>query len=194
MNPFKQFENVLKIYIKEKSISNLPRRWAEPTRFYHNTTHLIQILKDIESNIAFSELNVYEKHALLLTAFFHDIICDPKKNDNEDKSIKLFISSFKSDDTKMLNTVCDLIETTKYRKRPTNKLEKIFWDSDNAEFKKGYNHMLKNEKLIQKEYSFMPKKTFVQAKIKFLESNFGLFGASVDKNLKKLINYYEKKY
>lgn len=194
MNPFLAFQDTLKLYLSDKAIVALPFRWKEKHRFYHNTNHLIQILQDIEHNIHFNECNLYEKHALLLAAFFHDVVYDPKKDDNEDKSIKLFIISFKGKDIKMIDTVCDLIEVTKHRKRPIKKLERIMWDSDNAGFKRGYDHLLKSEKLIQKEYSYLPKEKFREGKIKFLETNLGLFGIQADKDIQKLIKYYRDKF
>jgi predicted metal-dependent HD superfamily phosphohydrolase len=192
MNTFKAFEDILKKYIGDKAIYELPRRWSEKTRFYHSVNHLIQIIEDIEIHPDFKYLNIYEKHALLLAAFFHDAILNPRRQDNEDKSIELFVVSFKAKDIKMLDTVCDLIETTKHRVRPINKLQRIFWEADNAKFKAGYDTLLKNEKLIQKEYSFLPKDKYKENRIKFVESNFGLFGTSVDKDLKKLLEFIKK--
>jgi len=95
---------------------------------------------------------------------------------------------------KMPHIVCDLIEVTKHRTRPIGKLQKIFWDADNAGFKKGYKEILKNEKLIRKEFSFFPKKLYKESRIKFLNSCIGLFGVSADKDLKKLIEYVQKTY
>jgi predicted metal-dependent HD superfamily phosphohydrolase len=192
MNPFKHFENILASYIKPDAIKILLFKWNEPTRFYHNTKHLTQIIKDIESNAWFSELSVFEKHCLLVAAFFHDVIYDTKIKDNEDKSIEFFKRSYKGNDPEFISTVTRLIEATKYRKRPINKLERIFWDADNSGFKKGYTQLLKNEKLIQQEWKWMPKEKFKEGKIEFLKSNFGLFGKSVDKDLEKLIEYYKK--
>lgn len=191
-NPFKKFKKILKDNISEKALFELPFKWSEKHRFYHNTNHLVQILRDIESDNRFRFLNVYEKLALLLAAFFHDAIYDPKRKDNEDLSIKYFITSYKGKDVKMLDTVCDLIEVTKYRKVPINKLQRIFWDADNAGFKKGYNQLLKTEKLLEKEYSFVTKKEYKEQRIKFLESSIGLFGISTDKDIKKLIEYIIK--
>lgn len=194
MNPFKNFDIILKSYISDKALKELPFRWSENHRFYHTTEHLEQIIKDIENNIYFRELNIYEKHALLLAAFFHDIVYDPKRKDNEDKSINFFISSFKERDTKMINTVCDLIETTKYRKRPFNKLQRIFWDADNAVFKKGYDEIIKKENLIRKEYYFVPKKEYKEKRIEFFKSCLGLFGKTADKDINKAIEYVKKIY
>lgn len=192
MNPFKRFENILASYIKPDAIKILLFKWNEPTRFYHNTKHLTQIIKDIESNAWFSELSVFEKHCLLVAAFFHDVIYDTKIKDNEDKSIEFFKKCYKGNDIEFISTVTRLIEATKYRKRPSNKLERIFWDADNSVFKKGYTQLLKNEKLIQQEWKWMPKDKFKEGKIEFIKSNFGLFGKRVDKDLEKLIEYYKK--
>ncbi len=193
-NIFQEFEQILKLYIKDDFIKELPRKWNESHRFYHNENHLIEIINNIEKNPDFKYLNVYEKHALLLAAFFHDVIYDPKRNDNEDKSIEFFKASFKNDDPKMINTVCYLIETTKYRKKPLEKLANIFWKADNQKFMKGYDELIKNEQLIRKEYNHLSPKEYKEKRIKFLESCKGLFNYNVDKDLDKLIKYINEKY
>jgi len=194
MNPIKAFEDILKNYIGDKALVELPYRWKEKHRAYHTVNHLIWVLQNIESNIYFKELSVPEKHALLLAAFFHDAVYDPKRKDNEDKSINLFIVSFKGRDIKMIDKVCDLIEVTKYRKRPIDKLKRILWDADNAGFMRGYEILFKTEELIRKEFSFVSPKKYKEERIKFLKSNLGLFNTSADKDLRKLIEYVEKKY
>ena len=194
MNPFHTFKDILKKYISDRAIAELPIRWKEKHRHYHTVNHLIWVIQNIETNMYFKELNVYEKHALLLAAFFHDAIYDPKRKDNEDQSIKLFVSSFKAKDIKMLDTVCELIECTKHRKRPINKLQRILWDADNKGFFRGYDIMLKSEKLIRQEYSHFSNKEYKKGRLEFLNSCKGLFDSSVDKNLDKLIEYVEKTY
>jgi len=194
MNPFKTFDNILKPYLTDKALKELPIRWSENHRYYHNTGHLIQIIHDIETNMWFRELNAHEKRALLLAAFFHDVIYDPKAKDNEDQSINYFKNSFKINDPKMIKTVCDLIEVTKHRKRPFGKLQRIMWDADNSGFKKGYDVLLNNEKLIRKEYPFVSNKKYKEGRLEFLESCKGLFGELADKNLDKLIKFVEKTY
>ena len=94
----------------------------------------------------------------------------------------------------MVEKVSKLIEITKYRKRPNNKLERIFWDADNAKFKDGYKTLLNIEMKIRKECSFLSPREYREHRIKFLKSNFGLFDSSVDKDLQKLIEYVENKW
>jgi pantetheine-phosphate adenylyltransferase len=192
INPFNTFKDSLLMHISDDSIKDLMRRWNEKTRHYHNVNHLVQIIEDIESNVWFKELSLFEKQALLVAAFFHDAIYNPKKQDNEDQSIKYFKASYTGGLPNFSKIVCDLIETTKHRKRPAKKLEKIFWDADNAKFKLGYDEMLKNENLIYKEYNFLSLKEYKEKRIKFLESCKGLFNTVVDKNIDKLVEYIIK--
>lgn len=193
-NPFKVFEDSLKMHISLKAFNELPIRWSEPTRHYHNVNHLIDIIKNIEEHKDFKYLSVFEKQSLLLAAFFHDVIYDAKRKDNEDQSIKYFLSSYKGGNLTMSKLVCELIETTKYRKRPLDKLKKIFWESDNYKFKGSYENFLKNEKLIRKEFSFVPNEEYKQKRLEFLNSNLDLFGIQGNNNIKKLIKYVEKTY
>jgi predicted metal-dependent HD superfamily phosphohydrolase len=194
MDPFKRFKFLLETCISENSVKQLKQLWSEKTRFYHNASHLIQILQDIEKNLWFDELQSYEKRALLLAAFFHDAIYDPKKKDNENKSIEFFKASWKGTDQYVFKEVIKLIETTKHRKRPINKLEKIFWDADNSGFKHGYALLIKNENLIRKEFSHVPANKYKEGRVKFLKENISLFNSLVDKDIKKLIEYVEKTY
>lgn len=193
-NPFKVFQESLKMHISPNALKELPIRWSEPTRHYHNVNHLIDIIADIQEHRDFKYLSTFEKQALLLAAFFHDVIYDPKREDNEDQSIKYFLSSYTGKSPAMSKTVCELIETTKHRKRPLNKLKKIFWESDNAKFSGSYENFLKNEKLIRKEYSFVPAEQYKEKRIEILQNSMGLFGVKADNNIKKLIEYIKKTY
>lgn len=193
MNPFKTFEHILLERISKESIQQLKNLWADPKRVYHNINHLTQILQDIESNIYFKELAVYEKRILLLAAFFHDAYYDPQKKDNEDKSIEFFKQAYQHNDI-VKSKVIRLIHCTKHRKRPTEKLEKIFWDANNSILTQNYSKLIEYEKKIRKEFSFIPESKYKLKRIEFLKNNFKLFNSSTDDNLKKLINYIEKTY
>ncbi len=194
MSPFIIFNDILEKYVGDKPLMELPYRWSEKHRHYHTVNHLTQVLADIENDYRFKDLSVNKKHALLLAAFFHDIVYDPKRQDNEEKSIEYFIRSYKGHDPRMIDTVCEIIECTKYRKRPTNKLQRIMWDADNKGFTEGYETLLKNEKLIRKEFIHLSHKEYKEKRITFLNSFKGLFNSSVDKHLDKLIAYIEKTY
>ena len=194
MDPFIKFNSILSLYVKPNDIRALSHRWNEPHRQYHSIKHLIDVLKNVESNSMFEYLNVYEKHALLLAAFFHDAIYDPVLKNNEDASIQLFKSFFINDDPRMINTVSSIIDCTKYRKRPYENLYQILWDADNKGFLQGYTILLNNEHLIRKEYSHLSNEQYKKGRLEFLQTCLGTFNVNVDKNIKKLIEYVEKTY
>ena len=188
-NPFKHFEKILKAHINEQGIKELPLRWKEPHRRYHTVAHLIDILKEMENDYRFNDLDVFSKHALCLAAFFHDVVYKPLEKNNEDLSIAYFLHCYKNNNECLRDAVCDLIATTKSRKRPINRLHQIFWDADNAQFKKNFPTFLRIEKMIRQEFSVVPKEKYKEGRIAFLESCIGTFGTKADINLMKLIDY-----
>lgn len=192
MNPFKEYKHILDKYVIQECIHFLEQAWNEPHRKYHNIHHLNEILNSIQSN-RFS-LSEEEFDILVLSAFFHDVYYNPRNNlVNEDESIKRFIASVKAN-PKVINYVIGIIECTKYRKIPVEPLLKMFWEIDNSGFKKGIKYMLENEKQIREEYKHVPRKLYKKNRIKFLESNFGLFNEQVNDDLHKLINYVNINY
>lgn len=196
MNPFKdkQILKVLKKYITEDNIKKLEKLWNLPYRYYHNINHLVDIIFNIKNDVRFTDLNVQEKHILLLAAIFHDAIYEPKQKDNEDMSIKLFNVMCIKLNTDIKENVIECIEATKYRKRPISKLPQMLWDADNKGFIGNYQKFLNIEHLIRKEFSFIGNVEYKTNRIKFLESNIGLFNKTGDENIKKLIKYIEKTY
>jgi len=192
MNPFKVYEEILNNYLHEETIPFLEKAWNESHRKYHNIdNHLNPLLIYIDRNRF--RLNPYDYHALILAAFFHDAYYNPRNyKNNEGESIKRFIASYKNWDNRIRNMVIEMIEATKYRKRPTTYLIRLFWDADNADFYKGYEKLLENEKLLRKEFKHIPKKIYKKKRIEFLESNFKLFDNEVDRDLIKLIKYINK--
>ena len=61
---------------------DLCQRYSEPTRHYHNLTHIAQMLEIVEG---FRE-GVYDYVAVCLAIWFHDAIYDTRRKDNEEQS------------------------------------------------------------------------------------------------------------
>jgi len=191
-NPFHKYQNLLKEYIRPNSIPLLWRNWTDIRRSYHNLDHLSRVIKGIENwRYRFSR---EEFEQLILAAFFHDVIYDPRDTrGNEDKSKKFFRESYIGKNQRF-DLVDQAIECTKYRKRPTNFPLRVFWDADNDGFKDSWFDFLKYENGIRSEFSFASDDKYKEGRIKFLESNLGLFGPTGDMNIRKLIKYLEDKY
>jgi predicted metal-dependent HD superfamily phosphohydrolase len=191
-NPFQKYRNLLNTYIDQRSIPVLWNNWNHYKRHYHTVEHLKELIAGIERWR--HRLTRAEYDQLILAAFFHDAIYDPEKPEsNEDESIKFFRKAYIGKDQKF-ELVDKLIECTKYRKRPTDFLLKIFWEADNKGFRDPYLKFQKYEKQIRKEYSHVPWDIYKKARIEFLEKNYGLFGPKGDTNIRNLVKWIRDKY
>lgn len=66
----------------EKLFEKVIAKYEEEHRHYHNTSHLLSCLGWFDK---FTEL-ADTQHVVELALWFHDVIYDPKKNDNEEQS------------------------------------------------------------------------------------------------------------
>jgi len=194
MNPFKRYQKLLEHYLKESATDILINYWTQPERKYHDINHLNDVITYIEEN-GRNVSSTPQFDALILSGFFHDAVYDIRKPKNhEDDSIELFKELFIGEILPMKNKVIELIECTKHRKKPKDKLCRIFWNADNNGFTKGFSILIKNERRIKEENKHLPKKIYKEKRIKFLKSNLGLFNKIVDKNIEKNIKWVEKNY
>lgn len=68
----------------EAAFTDLCRRYSEPERAYHTLAHIACVLADLER--AASTLTAADFNAVRLAAWFHDVVYDPRANDNEEQS------------------------------------------------------------------------------------------------------------
>ncbi|HNB55230.1 MAG TPA: hypothetical protein PK530_24980, partial [Anaerolineales bacterium] len=64
------------------------RAYASPERVYHTLAHVGQVLKTIDALLPSisAPLSTNDLFALKLAAWFHDVVYDPRQNDNEEQS------------------------------------------------------------------------------------------------------------
>lgn len=65
--------------------ADLVRRYEEPHRRHHTTTHLTEVLDHVDALAAEAD----DAEAVRLAAWFHDAIYDPSAGDNEERSAEL---------------------------------------------------------------------------------------------------------
>lgn len=135
------------------AIDKIAQAWQEPHRHYHNEEHLAFLLHQIEELHQAKKINEENHKTLVLAAFFHDIIYDPTRQDNEEKSAEIFADL----STKHLHSelIQEIILDTKQHHGKTE-LSKQFSALDMAIVTEtSFAELLAWERKIFKEFQFV---------------------------------------
>lgn len=134
-------------------------RYDEPYRFYHNREHIeTMIVNARKRNILTDEL--------FLAIVFHDIIYNPKANDNEELSAELFCKYVQNDKVKQA-----ILDTKSHN--PTSELSKQLCDLDLGILWSDYETFIDFEHKIFKEYQWVDYKIYKEKRLEIL-SDLGI--------------------
>lgn len=195
MDPFIKYQDILSEYISTGSVETLKNNWQHHRRHYHNLQHLSDILDYLEQyNYEFSPV-IW--NSLVLAAFFHDAIYDPKKRDNELQSIKFFEESWSPSSENKNNSninlmVKDLIYCTRNSDIPKNKLYELFWFADHSIFFKDFDRLKEYERQIHLELIPIHTDFYKSNRIRFLKELSTKFDNNTNNKIKLLIEYINK--
>lgn len=159
--------------------------WQEKHRFYHTTEHLQTLIDDIEK---LTDIDEQERNALIIAAFFHDIVYDPTKQDNELQSVRVFKMCTRPHAQTDLITQIILDTQTHQANSPVSKIfstldMKIITDSD-------FITLLTYEKQIFKEYQHIDYAFYRTVRISILEK-FAQQYPQNQNNLMLLVQYLQ---
>lgn len=148
-------------------------KYAELHRHYHDYYHLVELFKKLEEASSIPSLSKQVKageKALILQTFFHDLIYDPKKSDNEEASSKMFEEYYKKEDT-LRDQVISGILATKSHSLPTKyEINDLFLDLDLSILGASSEQFKIYEENIRKEYSFVPEDVYLSARGKIMKN------------------------
>jgi len=127
----------------------------------------------------FNDKSLTQYETGIYTALFHDIIYNPKRNDNELKSSEYF-RKFNSEHNIVSQNdekiICHIINETDYKNLEINDMDgvpkslvKRFMEYDLASFKKPFSEILSDEKKIRKEYQWVDWYDYQQGRLSFLD-------------------------
>lgn len=157
------------------------RKLNEPHRHYHNLeNHILPMLREIEvreERARWSELYSEQMH---LVAIFHDIVYDPRRDNNEKMSANYLMNEWKNapnkkeEDEPFIQDVASAIESVKlsnYKNyRRFGPVETNFFHLDLMNLISGTkDQVAKNAMLIAKEYQFVPWDQFVSGHEKVMQ-------------------------
>ena len=183
-------QNILDKWKIKEDINVLLGMWNESHRSYHNLNHLSSLTSDINESYK-GKVSEKEYDKLILTALFHDIVYDPTKTNNEEKSAEFFVSLCQEKNSPDILDIKQAILDTKTHKSTTSLSEK-FNKLDMSIVEKGFDDLLQWEEGIHNEYSFAGEK-YKEGRLQFLESLLDKYNHNAG-NLLKLISWVKNNY
>jgi predicted metal-dependent HD superfamily phosphohydrolase len=146
----------------------LIKRYSEPHRFYHNQSHIKQCLAEAKQ----VRYLVKNYPALKMAIWFHDIIYDPRGQNNEEKSAALAFITLTGAflNNNFAERVMNLVLATKHVILPTDNDEKFIVDIDLSSFGLPEEKFNENTQLIRQEYDWVPTEIFARERTKILKA------------------------
>lgn len=164
----KNIPKIITDTISKRELDIIINHYNEPHRFYHNFDHIIFMVESVIEQ----EKQLNEKILttdLLFAILYHDIVYDPKRNDNEEKSAELFKKYKPNYDGSLLSkNIYNAILETKNHK-PTSDLSRKLTMLDLEVLYQDFNIFSEYEDKIFKEYQFVDYKTYVEKRVEILK-------------------------
>ncbi len=142
--------------------------YTQPDRFYHNLNHIEACLNDFQEVSSLTNT----PNLVKLAVWYHDVIYDVHRSDNEQKSADLAsdVCSMAGLSNEIIQEVCNLILATKHHQPSDSINQMIVIDVDLAILGKPPLEYDIYEKAIRKEYSHISDSDFQKGRIDILQS------------------------
>jgi predicted metal-dependent HD superfamily phosphohydrolase len=152
----------------EGLLVELTAAWQEPWRAYHMIDHL-------EAGLALlaEYRNLAAKPAVLDLAFyFHDVVYDPKRSDNEEKSAELAKKALLESGAtpELAQRIYDLVMVTKHDAEPRDADAALLVDVDLAILGAGREEYDRYEQAVREEYAWVPRFLFRRKRREILKA------------------------
>lgn len=185
-------QNLLDKYGIKSNINMLLDMWNESHRSFHNLNHLNDILDQINESWGGGKIDEKQREKLILTALFHDIVYEPTRQDNEERSAQFFESLCLNKKDKDILDIKEAILDTKTHASSTP-LSESFNKYDMNIVERDFDQLLDWETGIHEEYSVYGNDAYKAGRLKFLESLLDKYPTNSD-NLMKLIDWVKNNY
>jgi len=150
----------------EVIIGDIIRKYSEP-RPYHNWHHVLHCYNEyIENKGLFRRPSIG-----LVTLLYHDIVYNPKRNDNELQSaLYAYQQIEKHADPAIAALISDGILATKHNAIPYDTDTKLILDIDLSILGQDWERFQEYDAQIRQEYSFVADEQYATARINVLEN------------------------
>lgn len=140
-------------------------KYSAPNRHYHDQGHIIHCLSQFDAAASL----VDNRDAVEMAIWFHDIILEPGRADNEKRSALLFrklAAGCLSDD--LVTRVSSLVEATTHQQAPHNPDEAVLLDIDLSSLGLPWEQYLKDTNDLLEESAGYPDEASCCPNLKFL--------------------------
>ena len=185
-------QNILNKYSIKANVNMLLDMWNESHRSFHNLNHLNDIINQINEGYFDGTIEDKQMEKLALTALFHDIVYEPTRQDNEERSADFFMSLCENKSNKDILDIRDAILDTKTHKSSTP-LAETFNRFDMSIVERDFDNLLEWEKGIHEEYSVYGNDAYKVGRVQFLESLLDKYPDNYT-NLSQLIDWVKTNY
>ncbi|MEJ2693349.1 MAG: N-methyl-D-aspartate receptor NMDAR2C subunit [Candidatus Thiodiazotropha sp.] len=152
----------------DEEFSAIHEKYSEPHRHYHTIEHIKSCLESFD----LIKGDLKNPEIVELALWLHDVIYDPKKNNNEEMSARFakdLLNRVGSDSTNSYSTN-ELIKATKHPSTPTSHDQKYIIDIDLSILGAAPEIYDKYSSQIRREYSHIPSFLYKKGRRKVLES------------------------
>jgi predicted metal-dependent HD superfamily phosphohydrolase len=151
----------------ESLFNSLVEHYSAGDRAYHNLSHIQSLLSLSESLLD----KIQNRDALYFAVWFHDVIYDPKRSDNEEKSAEFAAGSLASLGVpeQTMAIVQEMILATKHHRGDDLSWDmKAFLDLDTSILGAPEDIYREYSSAIRKEYSWVPDFLYRKGRMKVL--------------------------
>jgi predicted metal-dependent HD superfamily phosphohydrolase len=166
------FQNLLSAHAPNNNLTDslwkeIHQHYTHKKRHYHNLAHLEHLLKQLEPVRA----KLQNRDTILFSLFYHDIIYNPLKSDNEEQSALLAEKRMKQLEvpTDMVEACKTQIMATKSHQSAADKDTDYFTDADLSILGQDWESYTTYYKNVRKEYAIYPTMIYNPGRRKVLQ-------------------------
>lgn len=151
--------------------AELRHRYCEPHRAYHTLHHIAECLQLLEQTRALADY----ASCIEIAIWFHDVICDPRKSDNEERSADWARREIRraGGGIEVQDYVGRMIMISRHDSEPETPDEQLFSDIDLAILGSGPARFDEYEQQVRTEYRHVPTELYRPERRKLLSSFLG---------------------
>lgn len=146
--------------------------YTEPHRRYHNLVHIINVIRAVDTLIGSwttPAISPADRDLILIAAWFHDVVYDPKRNNNEAESAEVarqFLVDIPRHD--LIDTIVSLVMATRYPSAmPANNLAPILRDADLSPLAFPRTAFMADARDIRQEYAHLSDEEWLKGRLAF---------------------------